>query len=210
MRILLSLLVCGLCLLNLALPAKADSSPARQVLEVSVSRILDYIKNPGYADSATRAGLNEQIKKEVYTTFDFDEFAMRTAGPRWRTFSDAEKKAFSEAFASLLFATYLNSVSGYNGETVQYVGEAANAKKTRVEIRTVITLTGGRKVPVAYRMLPSDGTWRVYDVLVEGISLVQNYRSQFSAILANDSPQTLTQRILERAAALKEENNETK
>ncbi len=201
--------VCALCV-SFASHALAEQiSPPHAALKTSVVKILDFIKNPEYnKNKVARTNLNEQIKKEVYTIFDFDEFAMRTAGPRWRTFNDSEKKDFSEAFAELLFATYLSRVDGYNGEKFSYVGEVSDAKKTRYEIRTVVVLKSGQSIPVAYRMLPKNGTWRVYDVIIENISLVQNYRSQFSSILANDSPQELTRRVQERADALEVENNE--
>ncbi len=185
------------------LPAYAgEPSPAqaRQNLETAITRILDNIKNPDYINPATRGPLRQQIEDEIYHIFDFGEFSSRAVGPRWRSFSAEQKKKFSDAFAQLLFNTYLNKINGYNGEEVAYSGEMSSAKGDRVEVRTLVNLKDGKKIPVAYRMLPKDGSWRVYDVLIENISLVKNYRTQFQDILNSASPEQLIERVKAKAA----------
>ena len=127
-------------------------------------------------------------------------------GPRWHTFTPEQKKAFSDAFADLLISTYVNKIDGYNGEQVLYTGEVASAKGDRVEVRSVITMKDGKKVPVAYRMLPKNGKWMVYDVLIENISLVKNYRTQFQDILNTDSPENLIARIKAKAVEVQQEH----
>ena len=151
-RTVLGLLAAAALTLCLSLPGfapaadAAEASPARKALEVSISRVLDCIKNPDYVNPATRPPLRRQIQDEVYHIFDFGEFSSRTVGPRWKEFSAAQKKSFSNAFADLLLTTYLNKVDGYNGEQVAYTGEIANAAKTRVEVRTEITMKDGTRV----------------------------------------------------------------
>lgn len=194
------LALCAAMLAILAAPAFSQSpEQARQTLRTAVDRILADIKNPDYVNPATRGPLRRQIEDEVYHVFDFGEFSSRTVGPRWKTFSDEMKKKFSDAFANLLFNTYLNRITGYNGEVVDYTGEMASPDGKRVEIRTVITMKDGKKTPVNYRMLYKDGGWRVYDVIIENISLVQNYRTQFSDILNTASPEQLIGRINAKA-----------
>lgn len=177
--------------------AQADSS-ARQTLENAVNHILATLKDPAYANPATRPPLRQQIENDVRKIFDFSEFSSRTVGPRWRTFSPEEKKNFSDAFANLLFNTYLNKITGYNGEQAQYLGEVSSPDGKLVEVRTAILMSGGKKIPVSYRMLLKDGTWRVYDVIIENISLVKNYRTQFQDILNSATPQQLIDRINNR------------
>lgn len=172
---------------------------ARQTLEVAVNRVLANIQNPDYANPATRAPLKQQIEDEIYHIFDFAEFSARTVGPRWRTFSPEIKKQFADAFANLLFNTYLNKVNGYNGEKVEMLGEVASRDGKQVEIRTSINLKNGKKIAVAYRMLDKNGNWRVYDVIIENISLVKNYRTQFQSILNKASPQELIAQINAKA-----------
>lgn len=175
----------------------AQESDARQVLENSVNSILNDIKTPAYSNPATRKEILPKIENTVKNIFDFSEFSSRTVGPKWRSFSPQQKKAFSDAFADLLFATYLNKISSYNGEKIAYTGDISDGK--RVEIRTVITLSDGRQIPVAYRMLPKDGTWRVYDVIIESISLIKNYRTQFQDILNTGTPEQLIARVEAKA-----------
>lgn len=190
-------------------PAQAappSSSPARQALETATNRILACIKNPDYVNPATRGPLRQQIEDEVLHIFDFSEFSSRTVGPRWRSFTPQQKKQFSDAFADLLITTYVNKIDGYNGEQVVYAGEVSSNAGDRTEVRTVITMKDGKKVPVAYRMLPKDGIWRVYDVLIENISLVKNYRTQFQDILNSASPDQLIERVRAKAQEVRQQN----
>ena len=184
---------------GMGLPAAAAQgiSPARQTLEVSVSRVLALIKNPDYVNPATREPLLQKIEDEVLHVFDFDEFSSRTVGPRWAQFNADQQKRFADAFADLLIATYVRKIDGYNGEQIAYMAEISQGDKIQVE--TVVTMKDGKKIPVAYRMLEKNGKWRVYDVLVESVSLVKNYRTQFQGILTGSSPDELITRVKAKA-----------
>ena len=127
-----------LAALLLAAPASAADAGPRQTLETAITRVLDEIKNPDWVSPATRGPLRQRIEDEVYHAFDFGEFSSRTVGPRWRSFTPEQKKRFSDAFAELLLNTYLNKITGYNGEQVAYTGELASPDGKRVEVRTVI------------------------------------------------------------------------
>ncbi len=201
----LSVIMLCVLLVNTNAYADAAGNAAKTAMDSSVQQILRYLKDPGYANPATRKNLNKSIEKVVYTIFDFGEFSQRTVGKHWRSFSPAQKKAFTDAFAELLFATYLDSLDGYNGETMEYTGVVSGNNGTRAEVRTIVTMQGNKKIPLSYRMLPKGGTWRVYDVLIEGVSLVKNYRSQFSDILGSASPEQLTARVRERANVIKKD-----
>lgn len=184
----------------MALPAQAQSpAQARETLQNAVTKILDDIKNPAYANPATRGSMREAIKHEVYRVFDFSEFSSRTVGPRWRQFDSRAKQDFSNAFANLLFNTYLNKITGYNGEQVEYNGEVASPDGKIVEVRTTVTMKDGKKTPVAYRMIYKDGHWVVFDVIIENISLVKNYRTQFQSILNTATPDELIAKINDKA-----------
>jgi phospholipid transport system substrate-binding protein len=125
-------------------------------------------------------------------------------GPRWSSFTPEQRQSFIEAFASLLKATYLDRVDEYSGEKVAYLGEQVSAKGDRVEVRTTLTMKDNKVVPLNYRMLPKDGAWVVYDVIIENISLVMNYRTQFQELLLKGSPEDLTARILDQARKTRE------
>lgn len=193
----------------MAQPAWASpAEEARQALSTAIDKILNEIKNPGWSNPAERAELRKGVENEVYRIFDFDEFSARTVGPRWKSFSPEEKKRFSNAFAHLLFNTYLNKITGYNGEQVEYMGETVQSNPPRVEVKTQITMKDGKKTPVAYRMLPRDGGWRVYDVVIENMSLVKNYRTQFNDILRSASPDELIGRVEKRAQEVQAEGGQ--
>lgn len=207
MRVKYCALACVLMALLFCAQTAFAVSSARQTLEKSVDAILTCIKDPAYSHAATRSGLRSRIEAEVRKIFDFEEFSSRTVGTSWRDFSPTQKSAFTSAFADLLFSTYLDKVNGYNSERIAYTGENASAAGDRVEVRTILTLKDGKNVPVDYRMLPKDGTWRVYDVLIEGISLVKNYRTQFQDILSKGTPEALILRVSERARIMQDKSN---
>lgn len=145
-----------------------------------------------------------QIEAEVAVIFDFGEFSSRTVGMRWPKFTPTQRRNFTDAFAALLKATYLDRIDGYNGEQIVYVGERVSAGGTRVEVRTTLRMKDNKVIPVAYRMLPKAGTWVVYDVVIENISLVMYYRTQFEQLLLHGSPEALTARVLEKAQTIRE------
>lgn len=194
------LVMAAMGIMFMALPVEAQSpAGARATLETAVNKILDDIKNPAYANPATRGSMRDAIKQEVYRVFDFSEFSSRTVGPRWRSFDSNAKRNFSNAFANLLFNTYLNKITGYNGESVEYNGEVASPDGRIVEVRTTVTMKDGKKTPVAYRMLYKNGHWVVFDVIIENISLVKNYRTQFQSILNTATPDELIAKINDKA-----------
>ena len=93
-------------------------------------------------------------------------------------------------------------MQGYNGEKIDYSGEVLSTKGDRAEIQTVVTLSDGKPVPVAYRMMLKNGKWVVYDVLIENISLIKNYRSQFQDVLTRGTPEQLIDKVESRAREL--------
>ncbi len=185
----------------------AKAASPTQSLQVSIDEILEYLKKPEYTDPTTRPPLQKEVEKIIYKIFDFDEFSKRAVGTHWKKFSDTQKEATSTAFAALLSATYLGQIKGYNGEKFDYVGEMLSKNGKRAEVRTSLQLSNKTSVPVAYRMIENGGVWRVYDVVIEQVSLVKNYRSQFGALLKDESPEELIARIKERTQHLEAEQD---
>lgn len=208
-RALYALLICSLVLFA-ATPTMANTSPsvtAKATLEKTVEQILDLLRSPAYADPATRQEQRNKIEAKVHTIFDFNEFSSRTVGPRWRTFSAEQKEQFTAAFANLLRATYLDKIDSYNGEKIKYTKELRNAKGNKVEIQTELTLTNDTVVPVFYRMLYAHNHWAVYDVIIEGISMVKNYRSQFADLLNRGTVEDLIVQITKKAEEIRKKTS---
>ena len=165
---------------------------------------MSLIKNPDYVNPATREPLRMQIEDEVYHIFDFGEFSARTVGQGWKSFTSSQKQQFVDAFAELLFSTYLSQIDGYNGEEVFFTSERSNESGTRFDIATELTMQDGRVIPINYRLMPKNGSWVVYDVFVEGVSLVRNYRTQFQQILSSSSPDELIKQVRKKAREVRD------
>lgn len=184
------------------LGANAAETPSQRLRE-TVDQVLLVLQEPEYRNPATRAPLRAKIERQVRTVFDFEEFSARTVGKSWPSFTAEQKKRFDDAFAELLLVTYLDKIQGYNGEQVAYVGEVLSSRGDRAEVQTIVTLSDGKKVPVAYRMMLKNGQWVVYDVLIENVSLIKNYRSQFQDVLTKGTPDQLIERVVARTNELR-------
>ncbi len=190
-----------------AAESKADpAADARTALKTAIDEVLDLIKDPAFTNPATRESQIDKIDHKVRNIFDFSEFSARTVGRNWKGFSETQKNSFIDAFAQLLRATYIDKIEGYDGEQVLYLGETVGTKGDKVEVNTSISVkTQEAPIKVSYRMLDK-GNWVVYDVIIEGVSLVQNYRTQFNDLLQKDDPDALIARVTSRAQELREQN----
>lgn len=198
-------LALSLCLSVAAAPAAKAESAARQTLENSINKVLHELDDPGLKNPATQEAILDRVEKIINGIFDPAELSLRTVGPSWSTLSDDQKARFAEAFEDLLRETYLEKLAGYDGEKVIYQGETTSSKGDKVEVSTIVDIKD-KPVPVAYRMLNKNGRWVVYDVIIEGVSMVQNYRTQFQDLLASGDIESLIKRITAKAAELKSYN----
>ena len=209
MRIKLFLLALALCLITAVLPASAAELTARQTAEAGADRIMALLSDPAFKDPATKPAIRQKVEAEVLQLFDFDEFSTRTVGPTWRKFTPEQKEAFKTAFTDLLRNTYIDTLDEYNGEKVRFTGEVSANNGKRVEVQMEF-LVSKQAYPVAFRMLEKKGRWVVYDVLIEGISMIKNYRDQFRDILSKGDPQTLIERVQAKAEEQKTKKQEKK
>ena len=132
----------------------------------------------------------------IYQRFDFTEMARRSLGPEWRRRTAEEQKEFVALFTKLLERVHLNTIESYNGEKVQYLNE--RAENSGAQVDTKITDNKGRDFLVNYRLHDVNGDWKIYDVVVEDVSLVNNYRAQFSRVLAKSSYAELVNTMKEK------------
>lgn len=206
-RVVFGALFLALSLCLNAPVAQADpAADARNALKGTIDQVLNLIKDPAFSNQATREGQIEKIDDTIRQIFDFSEFSSRTVGRNWKDFTDTQKNEFIDAFAQLLRATYIDKIEGYNGEEVKYLGETVGTKGDKVEVNTSISLkTQDAPIKVSYRMLEK-GRWVVYDVVIEGVSLVQNYRTQFNELLQKNDANALIAKVKSRAQELREQN----
>ena len=208
MRLKHFLLALVFCLVA-AVSAHAADMTARQTAEAGADRILALLNDPAFKDPATKPAIREKVEAEVLQLFDFDEFSTRTVGPTWRKFTPEQKEAFKTAFTDLLRNTYIDTLDEYDGQKVRFTGEVSANNGKRVEVQMEF-LTSKQAYPVAFRMLEKKGRWVVYDVLIEGISMIKNYRDQFRDILSKGDPQTLIERVQAKAVEQKEKKKAEK
>lgn len=196
----------ALLCLTMALSAQAASLTARQTAEEGANRILALLNDPAFKNPETKASIRLKVEQEVLNLFDFEEFATRTVGPSWKKFTAPQKEEFKTAFTDLLRNTYIDTLDNYNGEKIEFTGETRSNNGKRVEIQ--MNFLAKEVHPVAFRMLEKNERWVVYDVLIEGISMIKNYRDQFRDILTKGDPQTLIDRV--RAKAEEQKNTPKK
>ena len=133
------------------------------------------------------------VRQAANRLFDFEETAKRAMGPHWQQRTPTEREEFVRLFSDLLEAAYVGKIDLYQGEKITYVGETVDGDQATVKTR--IVTKQGNEVPVDYRLLREMDGWRVYDVIIEGVSLVANYRTQFNKIIQTSSYDDLVKRM---------------
>ena len=186
----------GLAVWLLMQPVSAESAAPGDRVRETVDKLLTILKDPQLDGESKRNERREKLKEVIYQRFDFTEMAKRSLGSEWRRRSPAEQKEFVKLFADLLEQAYLDKIESYNGEKVQYLRERED--NGHAEVATKIIDKKGREFSINYRLHNVNGDWKVYDVVIEDISLVNNYRAQFNRVLAKDSFEELLTRMKEK------------
>jgi phospholipid transport system substrate-binding protein len=163
-----------------------------ETLEKSVNRIIDILKNPDLAGVAQDKPRRVRLIEAIDGVFDSAELARRAVAKDWDGFSADQKERFTQAFRKLLERTYMDRIESYTDQKVQYLGETMHGDD-KAEVATKV-VSKGVDIPISYRMIKKD-VWRIYDVVIEGVSLVQNYRNQFGQILMKENPDQLIARV---------------
>ena len=172
--------------------AGPPTDTVRQVIEKS----LDIIQNPSYGKQEKQ----RKVRSLVDPHFDYQEMAKRSLGPAWGKLSAAQRQEFVALFSQLLEASYADKIEKYAQRVkIDYTGEIPSGDT--VEVRTVVVKANDR-MPLNYRLLNEGGIWKVYDVVFEGVSLVSNYRSQFSRIIHESGYAELVKRLKTKVSEL--------
>ena len=165
-----------------------------ETLKVAVDQAMKILDDPQYKDEAQKETQRDEIWKVIRQVFDLPGIAQITLGRHWRQFSQAEKDEFTEVFGRFLGNNYVDKIqSGFSGEKVEYL-EQDLITDTKSVVKTKI-IRESLEIPVDYKMRKAGAEWRVYDVIIEGISLIKNYRTQFNSILMKSTPKQLIETI---------------
>ena len=174
---------------------------AMDQLETSVNNIISILNDPVYKDSLKKKEKQKKIWNIVNTRFNFVKMAQKTLGKNWRKFDKKQKKDFSHLFARFLGNIYYSKLEQYNNEKVEFIKEKTiNSKKTVVQTKII---TKSNEIPMNYSMAKEKG-WQIYDVNIEGVSLLGNYINQFNKILRKNSPNKLIDQIKDKLGEFKD------
>ena len=186
--------VLGLVVLAVS-PAMAG--PPTEQIKQRVDQVIKVLNDPALRDKT--AERQAAIRKIAEDVFDYPDAARRALGAHWNGRTPQEREEFVRLFADVLDRAYVSKIDLYQGEKVSYLGETIDGEQATVKTR-IITKKGS-EVPIDYRMHLKSGRWLVYDVIIEGVSLVANYRNQFNKIVQTESYQALVDRLRSKEAA---------
>ena len=191
-------------LILFAIPSLAHSEEPMDVLEKTVTLGIAILKDPQYQVASKKGEQQELLCDTAGQVFDFREFSRRVLASAWRNFTPEQRKEFVEVFAQFLCKHYITRLQErYKDEKVLYLSQ--HLVGNRIALVRVNVLWKGVEVPVEVRMLKRNSTWKVYDLVILGISGVKNYRAQFQALFQNHTPAQVIGKIRHR---IKEDERE--
>lgn len=157
--------------------------------ENTVNRVLDVLRDPKLKSPAAKEIKKEKLRAIYKDMFDEIEFSRRTLARNWNKFSPAQRSEFVQLFEQILEKSYIDKILDYKNEKIDFYKENM-ISENQAEIQTRV-VTSSKEIPIFYRMILKNGKWKAYDVVVENVSLVQNYRTQFNDILSENTPAQL-------------------
>ncbi len=183
-------------LLLLATTPAVAGVPTDQ-LKASIDEVIKILEDPGLKAEASSGKRRAAIRQIASNIFDFGEAAKRSLGRHWQRLAAADREEFTALFSDLLERAYITKIEQYSGERVSYAGDSGDADLATVKTR--LAAKSGTDIPVDYRMLRKGDRWLVYDISIEGLSLVANYRGQFNKIIETASYEDLVKRMKGRS-----------
>jgi phospholipid transport system substrate-binding protein len=171
------------------IPLQAYAATAKETVEAGVNKVLKTLADPAFKAKPRDVKITE-VGNIIGEVFDFTELSKRTLGREWKKMTGEQQKEFVELFKELLQGVYADRLLAYTDQKVVFDKESM-LKKGRAEVQSNIVLSDGQKVPIFYRLTNKSGEWKAYDLIIEGVSMVKNYRTQFREILAKDSLEKL-------------------
>jgi phospholipid transport system substrate-binding protein len=176
--------------------AQAVQGEATAAIRETTDKILAIVKDPELQKPGMEAEKRARIRKIADERFAWADMARRSLGRNWTKLSEAQRQEFVPLFTELIYGAYMDKVTDYKGEKIVYNGEQTEEGYSTVNV-TIIT-EKNVDVPVRYRMTQNGGKWLIYDVSIEGVSLVNNYRTQFGDFLTRGAPEQLIAKLKQR------------
>jgi phospholipid transport system substrate-binding protein len=189
-RLAVSLFIVALALLA---GRAAHAGPPTEQLKGGIDRVLAILQDPALKQPGKAEERRQKIRAIANDVFDWTETGKRALARHWQGRSPQEREEFSKLFADLLERSYVGKIEAYSGEKILYGEETLDGDQAAV--RTKLLTKSGTQIPIDYQMQKVDERWRVYDVKIENVGLVANYRSQFNRIIQQSGYPDLLQRL---------------
>ncbi|MBN1549029.1 MAG: ABC transporter substrate-binding protein [Syntrophaceae bacterium] len=168
-------------------PALAETP--LETIKINVNKVLEILRDPALKGDAVKELKKEKLREVYFEMFDEVELSKRSLSRNWRKLNATQQKEFVHLFHQLLENTYADRILAYKNEKILFDKES-QLTPTQAEVSTRV-ITASAEIPINYRVIQGNDTWRVYDVIIENVSLVQNYRTQFNDILSKNTPEEL-------------------
>lgn len=191
----LIVLIIVLAALKLSSVSVFSATPL-ETIKPQVDQALEVLRDPVLKAESAKAAKEKKIWAILDSVFDYTELSKRTLAQNWRKLSPDQQKEFISLFGKLLGSVYMDRIIAYKDEKVVF-GKVTNLSDKTAEVQSEV-VRSSKSIPIHYRMILKNGEWKVYDVVIEGVSLVQNYRSQFREILMNKPPEDLLKILREK------------
>ncbi|MGH7358296.1 MAG: MlaC/ttg2D family ABC transporter substrate-binding protein, partial [Candidatus Rokuibacteriota bacterium] len=186
--------------LTLVAGPAAHAGPPTDQLKTAIDRILVILQDPSLKQPGKAEERRQKIRSVANEVFDWEEMGKRALARHWEARSPQEREEFSKLFADLLERSYVGKIEGYSGEKIVYEKETPDGD--RAEVRTKLMTKSGTSIPIDYQMQKSGDRWRAYDVKIENVGLVANYRAQFNRIIQQSGYADLVGRLKAKAEEL--------
>jgi phospholipid transport system substrate-binding protein len=158
-------------------------------VQTNVNKVLEVLRDPKLKSESAKGIKKEKLEAIYEQMFNEVELSMRTLAGNWSKLNPAQQQEFIQLYRQILEKAYIDKILSYTNEKIVFFKENI-VSNNQAEVQTKV-VTSSKEIPIIYRVILKDGTWKVYDVVVENVSLVQNYRSQFNSILAKNTPDQL-------------------
>lgn len=186
----LKILSLTLTLILAGMAGLAAAAAPTDAVKGTVDQVILLLSNPSLKDPGQKNRILQQVKQVVDRRFDYEEMAKRSL-PNWNQLSASQRREFVTLFSELLATSYADKIAKYSGEKVTYVGDKVDGDLS--EVKTLL-LRRNDRIPINYRLI-NKSQWVIYDVIIEGVSLVNNYRSQFARVIGESSYAELVRRL---------------
>ena len=181
-------------LLLVSVTSRVQAGEPQEKVRETIDAVLAVLQDKSLQGQENTGKRREKMRQAVYQRFGFEEMAQRALGQYWPKRTSVEKKEFIALFSDLLERSYITKIEGYTGEQkVLYTKETID--KDYASVRTEIVVKRDANVEVLYQLLQRNGNWQVYDIVIEGVSLVNNYRTQFYNIISRESYEALVKKL---------------